>query len=157
MKNLKTYFLILAAFFVFSCDKDENEQIACCDFEVSYKTEYDLKNRWVVVGYIDNYSLEEECVENDEFEMDINFTTDSTFYAKSSCNSFQGSYELISENEIVHNVLMITEIACAEERRVELEKKYLHDLKYPRYFKIDGNKLTITSISETKWVFRVFK
>lgn len=57
-------------------------------------------------------------------------------------------------NEILLKDVLITQMACADNRKTELEEKYSQNLAYSRYFKIEGNKLVIISISEIELIFR---
>lgn len=151
-KTLSTFFIISLFLFV-SCDKEDTSK--CFDFEIDYSKENDLKNIWNFVGFIDGYSGDEECVENEGFEMNIMFQTDSTFRAKSTCNGLQGSYQILSENEIIFQNVIITQVACADGRREEIEEKYASNLSYPKHFRIEGNKLEITSISGLELVYKL--
>ena len=96
MKKLLSFIFILTFFLSISCGKEDTP--ICCDFEIDYSKTYDLKGKWNFVGFVDGYSGDEECLENEGFEMNIVFQTDSTFRVKSSCNSMQGNYQFLSEN-----------------------------------------------------------
>jgi len=152
MKKVLSYFLLSSLFLFYSCSKKNEDSSTCCDFEISYEKECVLLGSWQLVGYVEGNSGLEYCL--NEYDMGIVFISDSTFAAQDYCNSIEGKYEIISEQELLTSDLWITSMYCEDEGPEDLENRFFHDVKYAKYFYIDGNKLTITSISDTEWVYK---
>lgn len=150
-KSIPGFFLVLIAV-LFSCEKSsEIEDSKCSNFEVSYDKTYALSDSWKVVAFVSANSEGEECLPQAYSDlMDIQFPTDTSFIANSTCNLFEGSYYFINADEIKVNNVKTTEIVCFDEDFEYWDTKFFKELLRVKYLRIDGNKLVIHTFTSTE-------
>lgn len=151
MKHLKLS--ILLAFFVviLSCDKNEDRQLSCCGFEISYEKEYTLESNWSLVGTIREKHWKEECT--DGVGGTVTFDGSGALSGSSSCNQLGGNYQLTNSNGIEISNLYQTLRACIYGESEYWEEKFPKELAEASRFEIEGNKLIIYTSPGNQLVF----
>jgi hypothetical protein len=151
IKIFVPFFILLLAL---SCNKNE-EQLICCDFEISYITEYDLLSNWSLIGIIDSRPFSEECTYG--IGGHIRFNSDGTFGGSLSCNAMGGEYKLYGDNKIEILNIFQTLRACIENESEYWEEKFPKELRESESYRIDGNKMIIYTSSGKQMVFKAFE
>ena len=137
-----------------SCDNENDEIASCVDFEVNYNTDYPLETNWKLIGFEDKILSEEECIPSEYAFMGIVIDVDETFVASSSCNTIFGKYRITSDTGIVTDSIGMTKIYCDDPNNTYWENKFLNHLSNAESFRIDGNKLVLSSTEKVDMVFK---
>jgi heat shock protein HslJ len=150
MKNTTLSFLFLFSIFIWSCD-NENEKFTCCDFEISFKKEYELTSKWSLVGIINEKPFSEECA--NVAGGSVIFNTNGTIGGATACNQLIGEYDLHNSKGIEVKSLGQTLRGCVGDESVYWEGKFPSELRKAERFEIEGNKLVIYTSNKTQLVF----
>ena len=156
MKNLTIPILFFLSFLIYSCEKfSENKQLSCFHVDLNDTADYDIVNKWILSGFIDNDTQDENCKPKSLKEMNIEFSNNNRFHANSSCNYFEGYYSTSDPASIKIDSLMTTLIYCINDTVREWEEKYFTGLNNANNFNIIGNRLKIKTKTDFNMIFRV--
>jgi heat shock protein HslJ len=155
MKRFKILILFFLPFLVYSCEKvTDTKQPSCFHIDLNDTTDYDIVNKWILLGFMENLLQNEDCKPENIKEMNIKFDNNNRFYANSSCNYLEGHYLTSEPDSIKIDSLMTTLIYCINDTVRDWEEKYMKGLNNATNFNIIGNSLKIKTKTDFDMIFR---
>ena len=143
MKNIKILLIVCLIVMTYSCKTESN-----------YTADYQIINKWIFLGFLNNDTKVEEFKPDNLNEMNIVFSDTNRFHAVSSCNSFDGYYAVSYPNSIIIDSVITTLMYCVNDTVRYWEEKYFNELKNALNYEISGNRLTIETTSDINIIFR---
>lgn len=161
------------------CRKDSNKSVCPIDYKVENSTSYSLTaTRWKLIGFQETstskidyppcvgYSVGLDGKANPDYGIYISFQDTMHNYnnpemypypyiygGNTSVNSYAGSYEADSSNNLTLGIFISTEIAHLSSEIMDYERKYYAALKSVNRFEINHNVLTVYYSSIEHMIF----
>lgn len=130
---------------------------SCFEPDHNDSTIYELQNHWNYLGYRNYSNGADSCLPEELSGIDIEFNTDFTFQANSSCNIFNGNYSIGEPDTIRISNLTTTLIECVDSLVINWEDIYFQELSKAQLFYINHDILRIETESYNALMFRAVK